>query len=247
MPKILVIPDIHTHFSKAERIVNKYKDTHKFVFLGDYFDQFGDTPEINSSTAHWLKTTMNEHPDWVYLHGNHDVHYHSDYSVRCSGFSTAKKTAINEVMSIEDWNKLKYFHYENGHYFSHAGITKYWFQHPMKEKLCVENIQKIIDDAAYNLKIHNPQDNAIWAASDKRGGYSPVGSITWQDWRDLELIPEIRQVVGHTPILRIITISDDTTKSSITNVDTSASNVYMSELLEVDEKGKRTIINTSFL
>ncbi len=117
----------------------------------------------------------------------------------------------------------------------------------MKEKLCVENIQKIIDDAAYNLKIHNPQDNAIWAASGKRGGYSPVGSITWQDWRDLELIPEIRQVVGHTPILRIITISDDTTKSSKTNVDTSASNVYMSELLEVDEKGKRTIINTSFL
>lgn len=245
--KLLIIPDIHTHFQKAERIVSKFEKTHKFIFIGDYFDQFGDTPEINSATAKWLKDLMDYRPEWVYLYGNHDVHYNKQFSVMCSGFSSAKKIAINEVLTIEDWNKLKYFHYENGHWFSHAGITKYWFQHPMKEKLNIDNVQMIIDEAEQKLKIQDPTDNAIWAASSKRGGTSPVGSITWQDWRDLELIPEIRQVVGHTPILRIITISDDNTKSSITNVDTSASNVYMSEILEIDENGKRTIINTSFV
>lgn len=247
MPKLLVIPDIHTHYAKAQRIINKYKDTHKFIFMGDYFDQFGDTPEINNSTAHWLKTTMNEHPDWVYLYGNHCVPYHPQFSVMCSGFSTAKKTAINEVLTIEDWNKLKYFHYENGHYFSHAGITKHWFQHPMKEGINVDNIQRIIDESVEKLKIHAPADNAIWAASERRGGASQVGSILWEDWKDLSLLKGIRQVVGHTPVPRITTILDNNTKSSMTNVDTSYYSVYMSEVLEVDQNGNRNIIDTSFV
>jgi hypothetical protein len=244
--KLLVIPDIHTHYEKAERIIQKFNKTHKFIFLGDYFDQFGDTPEINSDTAHWLKVTMNSYPDWVYILGNHDLSYMPQFSLMCSGFSTQKKTAINEVLLIEDWNKLKYFHFENDHWFSHAGITKHWFQHPMREKISVDNVQRIIDDAVIKLKTGD-DDNAIWAASSRRGGSSPVGSIVWHDWSELELIPEMSQVVGHSPVSRIITISDDNTKSSITNVDTSASRVYMTELLEIDENGKRKKIDTSFI
>lgn len=245
--KLLIIPDIHTHYEKAERIISKFEKTHKFIFIGDYFDQFGDTPEINSATAKWLKDLMNYRPEWVYLYGNHDVHYNKQFSVMCSGFSTAKKTAINEVLTIEDWNKLKYFHYENKHYFSHAGITKYWFQHPMREGINIDNIQRIIDESVEKLKIHDPTDNAIWAASHKRGGVSPVGSILWEDWKDLTLLKGLNQVVGHTPILRITTILDNNTKSSMTNIDTSSSNVYMSEVLEIDEKGNRNIIHTSFI
>jgi hypothetical protein len=244
--KLLVIPDIHTHYQKAERIIRKFEKTHKFIFLGDYFDQFGDTPETNGDTAEWLQKTMEDHPDWMYLAGNHCVHYHPSFSIMCSGFSTHKKISINEVLTIEDWNKLKYFHFENGHWFSHAGITKYWFQHPMKDGLKIENVQKIIDESIIKLE-SGDYENAIWAASYRRGGSSPVGSITWQDWNDLELIPEIRQVVGHTPISRIITISDDNTKSSITNVDTSAGSVYMHQVLEIDENGKRNILDTHLI
>jgi hypothetical protein len=245
--KLLVIPDIHTHYQKAERIIEKFYKTHKLIFLGDYFDQFGDTPEVNADTAQWLKTTMNSYPDWIYLYGNHCVHYHPNFSIMCSGFSTKKKIAINEVLSIEDWNKLKYFHFENGYWFSHAGITKYWFQHPLKEGINIDNVQRIIDDSVEKLKIRDSTDNSIWAASHKRGGISPVGSILWEDWKDLELIKGFRQVVGHTPIHRITTIEDENTKSSITNVDTSGSRVYMSELLEIDENGKRNIIDTHLI
>ena len=244
--KLLIIPDQHTHFQKVRRIIDKFYKTHKFIFIGDEYDQFGDTPEINAAMAEFMKETMNEFPDWVYLYGNHTVHYHPQFNVMCSGFSTAKKTAINEVLTIEDWNKLKYFHFENGYWFSHAGITKYWFQHPMKDGLQIDNVQKIIDESIIKLE-SGDYENAIWAASYKRGGSSPVGSITWQDWNDLELIPEIRQVVGHTPISRIITISDDNTKSSITNVDTSAGSVYMHQVLEIDENGKRNILDTHLI
>ena len=244
--KLLIIPDIHTHYGKVERIISKYSKTHKFIFMGDYFDQFGDTPEINASTAHWLKTTMTEHPDWVYLYGNHDMIYHPHFSCMCSGFSSQKKIAINQEMTIEDWDKLKYFYHENGYWFSHAGLTKYWFQHPMSEKINEQTVQRIVDDAVSKLKSGN-ESNAVWAAGFSRGGSNVVGSLTWLDWRDMELIPDMKQVVGHSPIKKINTIADDIMQSSITNVDTSASGSYCHELLEIDESGNRNVIATAYV
>ena len=245
MEKLMVIGDIHTRYEKVERIISKYQKSHKFIFMGDYFDQFGDTPELNASTAHWLKTQMEKRPDWVYLLGNHDVIYQLHFSCMCSGFSNQKKTAINEVMKIEDWNKLKYFHHENGWWFSHAGITKYWFQHPMSEGINIDNIQRTIDDAVIKLKAAN-HSNAIWASSHARGGNHLVGGIVWQDWEDLELIPNFKQVVGHTPLKRIQAIADNVINSIIINVDSSAVG-YHHEVLEIDEQGYHKTIDTSYI
>lgn len=243
--KLLVIGDIHTHYEKVERIIGKYHKTHKFIFVGDYFDQFGDTPEINASTAHWLKTTMEEHPNWIFLKGNHDEIYDPRVNVMCSGYSTAKKTAINEVLSIEDWDKLKYFHFENKWWFSHAGITKYWFGQPMHESITPERVQRVIDDAIIKQR-SNSTENAIWASSPRRGGNSVVGSILWQDWRDLELIPNFKQVVGHTPISHIQAISDNVINSTIVNVDCSTV-TYHGTVLEIDENGTQDLLNTSYV
>lgn len=244
MNRLIVIGDIHTHYSKVERIISKFYKTHKFIFVGDYFDQFGDTPELNASTAFWLKTQMEERPDWVYLKGNHDEIYDPRTSCKCSGFSSQKKIAINEVLTIDDWDKLKYFHYENGWWFSHAGITKYWFTHPIKEGICIENMQRIIDDAVISQRI-GKYDNAIWASSYSRGGNHLVGSILWEDWRDLQLISNLKQVVGHTPLKKIEVISDNKNSIKI-NVDNSAL-IYHSEVLEIDEKGDYNILNTSYI
>jgi hypothetical protein len=244
--KLLIIPDQHTHYSKLERIISKFHKTHKFIWMGDEYDQFGDTPELNAYMAKFMKNTMAEFPDWVYLYGNHTVIYHPDYSCMCSGFSSQKKVAINEVMTIQDWDKLKYFHHENGWWFSHAGITKYWFQHPMSEGFTIENIQRIIDHSIIKLKVDD-HSNAIWASSHTRGGNHAVGGIVWQDWRDLELIPNFKQVVGHTPLNRIQAISDNAINSTIINVDNSRTGVYFSELLEIDESGNHKTIDTSYI
>lgn len=244
--KLLIIPDQHTHYGKLERIISKFHKTHKFIWMGDEYDQFGDTPELNSSMAKFMKDTMNEFPDWVYLYGNHTLIYHPHFSCMCSGFSSQKKTAINEVMSIEDWDKLKYFHHENGWWFSHAGITKYWFQNPMSGGITIENVQRIIDDSIIKLKQDN-HSNAIWASSLTRGGKHIVGGILWEDWRDLELIPNFKQVVGHSPLKRIQAIADNTINSIIINVDNSGSGVYFSELLEIDEEGNHRTIDTSYI
>lgn len=246
MSKLIVIGDIHTHYGKVERIISKYENTHKFIFMGDYFDQFGDTPEINASTAFWLKTQMIARPDWVYLKGNHDEIYDPRTSCMCSGFSSQKKTAINEVLNIQDWDTLKYFHYENGYWFSHAGLTKHWHVHPMKEGLVIENVQRIIDNAVVQQRAGLDTGNAIWAASLSRGGSHVVGSLLWQDWRDMEMIPNTKQVVGHSPIHRIQAITDNAVNSVIVNVDSSSS-LYHQEVLEIDENGNRQILNTSYV
>lgn len=245
MKNLMIVGDIHTHYPKVDRIMNKYGKTHKFILIGDYFDQFGDTPELNESTAHWLKTKMEEHPDWVYLKGNHDEIYDPRTSCMCSGFSNQKKKAINEVMKIEDWDKLKYFHKENGWWFSHAGITKYWFLHPVKNGITEESVQTIIDHAITSQRV-GEANNAIWASSFARGGNHVVGGIVWQDWKDLELIPNFKQVVGHTPLKRIQSIADNTINSIIVNVDNSAV-TYHGEVLEIDERGNHKTIDTSYI
>jgi hypothetical protein len=241
--KLLVIGDIHTKEEKAERICQKYKD-HKIIFMADYFDDFGDTPEKNASTAAWLKESL-KNPNRVHLKGNHDEIYDPRVGFMCSGFSSAKKAAINEVLTLEDWDKLKYFHHENNWWFSHAGLTKYWFAHPMGEPITEDRVQKIIDYSIIKQRMDNG-DNAIWSPDEARGGSSPVGGILWCDWNRLDLIPDFRQVVGHTPCKRIIKIKDEIMKSEIINVDCSL-DTHLWQVLEIDENGNTDVINTSYV
>lgn len=242
---IIVIPDVHTKFEKAERIVQKYKKDYKFVFIGDYFDQFNDTPEDNECTAKWLKDNLDD-PNRVYLFGNHDLPYIPWAAFACSGFSLKKKEVINNVLTIEDWNKLKFFHFENRTYFSHAGLTEHWFINPITNTLTPESVQKVIEESLEKLKAGD-LDNAIWASDKFRGGKAKKGGILWNDWRNADLIENVHQVFGHTPINRISSISDNIFKTEIINVDCSASGISMSEVLVIEDNGNNRVIDTSYV
>lgn len=242
---IIVIPDVHTNFEKVERIIKKYRKDNKFVFVGDYFDQYNDTPEENYFTAKWLKDTLDD-PNRVYLFGNHDLPYIPWAKFICSGFTLKKKEVINEVLTIDDWNKLKFFHFENRMYFSHAGLTEQWFVNPINNKLTIDYIQKQINDSVEKLKM-GYLVNAIWASDKFRGGNDKKGGILWNDWRNADLIENVRQVFGHTPLQRISSISDNTNKTEIINVDCSKSGTYMSEVLQISDTGQTNVLDTSYV
>jgi hypothetical protein len=239
--KILVIPDIHTHYEKAERICRKYSD-HKIIFLGDYFDQFKDTPDDNQFTADWLKESLSK-PNRIHLRGNHDEQYDPRINVFCSGFSGNKKNAINNVLTVEDWDKLKYFHFENTWLFSHAGVNRHWFGNPMDDKINIDALQEKIENGVVLQKSGNP-DNCIWASDKLRAGKHEFGGILWADWRKLDLIPNLKQCVGHTPLHRITTLTDNIINAKNINVDCSAI-TYMSEVLQVEENGNVNILITT--
>jgi hypothetical protein len=195
----LVIPDIHLKYPIADKILNKWSPE-KIIFLGDYFDDFYDNPKKNMEMAYWLKEKTKQYGDkLIKLMGNHDMHYRfmDNFLLRCSGFTPQKCVAINQVLTKEDWAEFKLFHYEDGIYFSHAGISPHIFAHPIKgltklglETQCEEAL-KACENGDYSMYI---------GAGRSRGGRQPYGGITWLDFDDeFEPIPNINQCFGHTP------------------------------------------------
>jgi len=209
MAKILVIGDIHNHWVEAEAIASKYDATHKIIFIGDHFDDFGDSAIDAEQTARWLKSSL-EKPNRIHLMGNHDINYsYLNYKkdstgalqniYSCSGYDLRKDDAINRIMTNEDWDKVKMYHYENGWFFTHAGISKHWFEHPVLGTTSEVIIKKL--DEAIELYKNREYSDVLGAAGRCRGGSHKVGGVLWHDhFREAEPIRGIKQVYGHTPV-----------------------------------------------
>jgi len=238
MNKILVIGDIHNHWVKAEAIASKYDD-HTIVFVGDYFDDFGDTAIDADQTARWLKESLTK-PNRIHLMGNHDINYsYLNYRkdskgnlqnlYHCSGYTLQKDDAINRVMTNEDWDKIKMYHYENGWFFTHAGLSHYWFEHPVLDTT-PEIIIKKLDEAVEMYKNREYTD-ILGAAGRCRGGSHKVGGILWHDhFRESTPLPFIKQVYGHTPntttVGPLIDIDKEDECSINVNVDCGLQEVF---------------------
>lgn len=236
---LLIVGDIHNHTGRAEYICQKFPD-HKKIFIGDYFDDFGDTPAEAEKTALWLKQSLSK-TDRVHLFGNHDFPYYVNASnnplkIFCSGFSTSKLQLIERVMSSFEWSKLKYYHYENGWYFSHAGFTRHWWAEPLSGDISIKNIDYVLEEAETLLR-SGQEPEALWAADYFRGGRFKKGGLLWNDWNNLEHIPNFWQVVGHTPQTKIIVKEDPVINSKKICVD-----CQLKEVLEIKEDGSFTKI-----
>jgi hypothetical protein len=193
--KTLVIGDIHNRTEMADYILQK-QQYDIAIFLGDYFDSFYDNVELNTKTALWLKESLHN-PKHIHLMGNHDFHYAYSKAGFCSGFTVAKYNAINSVLTCEDWKKLKYFYVNQEWWFSHAGVTKHLFQHPVLG-LNQEAVESRLSRDQILLE-SGQFPESIYAASYRRGGRHVRGGILWNDWSELDLINNIKQIVGHTP------------------------------------------------
>lgn len=200
MSKVIVIGDVHQHHQRAEELISSWEGP--VIFLGDYFDQFSDTPDDAIATARWLKDSLCN-PKRIHLTGNHDIHYMLpiESNMYCSGYTPEKHKAISSVLTNEDWRKLNFFHAENNCWFSHAGITYHWFSHPVLG-LTEDTVKGIVAQGIEDIRnrIYNGNGlRAINAADHYRGGWFRKGGLLWNDWRNSDFIPGITQVVGHTP------------------------------------------------
>lgn len=118
--RTLIIPDIHHKHQIAEKIITK-EQPDLTIFLGDYFDDFGDNPNVANKTAKWLVESLEHDATYtkhdnsqksnqrIHLIGNHDLHYMTNNNnFWCSGYTEQKHHAINAHKI--DWSKLK-LHY----------------------------------------------------------------------------------------------------------------------------------------
>lgn len=205
--RILVLPDIHHNFIRAQSIIESVPHD-RCILLGDYFDSFGDSPQLAQNTAVWLRDYVLPNKKITPLIGNHDVNYIYDQNIffRCSGFSQEKNIAINEVLKEEHKEQLKYFHIEGGFVFSHAGLSNVkWKELALrilgkKEKLTLTRFEEILTEfvAVAHKRAKNDEDSDLFAAGWDRGGIYRNGGITWVDWSNFSPIQGINQFVGHS-------------------------------------------------
>lgn len=257
--KTIIISDIHNRFEWIEDallspLLQPYDN---IIFLGDYFDDFNDTPEIVANAAKWLKQSMQK-PNRIHLIGTHDLWYMFPYNrfIAASGNSEAKAYAIRSVLSQEDWNKLYLYHYEQNFLLSHAGIHinligEYVFKHnliDLFDKYIINkeiqlNGQEIVDKIVRPATIEamkSVKDGHAhpWLdAGVTRGGRQPVGGITWLDWiYEFKPIPGLNQIVGHTELI----VPDEKYIKSSINYDLDTRNSHVGIL----ENGKFSYIET---
>jgi hypothetical protein len=99
----LVIPDVHHRFEWAESVIAREGgDCASIIFLGDYFDHHGDTPQDTYHTASWLKKSLRDNRR-CHLLGNHDVAYFAPgrQNVYWSGQSESKHEVFGQFFKPE--------------------------------------------------------------------------------------------------------------------------------------------------
>lgn len=203
----LIIPDLHHRWHQAEKIIASV-GADEVIFLGDYFDDFNDTPEMVKDTCDWLEASVAK-PNRIHLFGNHDQHYAFIYkSFQCSGYAQWKYFIIHDSINPNVWDKLKWYHFlDNRWLLTHAGLHK--LNVPPHIKKHRTNRLKFIEDLSGYLDYEIRKGfNAgaegvgswVFNAGHARWGHQRVGGITWCDFeREFNPVKGINQIVGHTP------------------------------------------------
>ena len=153
------------------------------------------------NTALFIKWLLDTHDKVKLIFGNHDTTYAAPQGgpdAGCFGHSKAKHAEVRKILNVGYWNKFELYYFIDGWYFSHAGITEHHFSHPIHglthEQIdirCKQAKRAVLDG------MHHP----LLTIGASRGGFQPVGGITWADWNeDFSPIPGFLQCVGHTPI-----------------------------------------------
>ena len=208
--KHLIIPDIHHRIDVADWIFNRV-EFDRAILLGDYFDDFGDTPEIAVKTAVWLREHI-DNKDFTFLVGNHDLPYMYPHNrgLYCSGFEKLKSAAILQELNIFDFReKTKLFHRVDNVVFSHAGISRTLLEYLVYKGYLgsvastASELELQLTSLLPSLRNWNESGAMVHPLVDAgcdRGGKAEVGGATWCDLSYFQPTPNIVQVFGHTPI-----------------------------------------------
>ncbi len=192
--KIQIIPDIHTGVARAEMAIEQ-ESADKVIFIGDYFDSFGDTLEETEQVAWWLKKSM-ENPNRIHLLGNHDLAY-MDQNHICSGFSQGKLFAIKNTKI--DLTKLQHYCWAGDWLCTHAGLSNDFYR---AYTLCPSKIEddenKNVENFLHGLSTDPEGKHRLYDCSVHRGGRNAYGGIVWCDYEEFNDIPNVKQIFGHT-------------------------------------------------
>ncbi len=207
--KKLIIPDVHNRCELVEKII-KFVKPDLTIFLGDYFDDFFDDPNIIIDVAHWFKWSVNQ-KNRIHLAGNHCIHYwfKDNRNLRCSGYEQFKSIAINDIVEKKDWEKLQFYYVLDRKWLlTHAGVHPVWIKPDcIKSKEFISsNLTEIVGKLKYDSvdavrRFYANKEHWFSYAGFSRSSQShSYGGLLWCDWQsEFKPIRGINQIVGHTP------------------------------------------------
>jgi hypothetical protein len=195
--RTLILSDLHNNWDRAEKII-KHVAPDKIVFLGDYFDNWGDDYRIATETADWLGSSL-EQKNRIHLMGNHDTNYAFGHrSYKCSGYEAGKDYAINALLSEDDWRKLPLHTWVGSWLCSHAGVHNHFYTKYGSGKDFKAWLTETCDEALQVAFAGKPAVPILMAGMS-RGGRELHGGIDWCDADEFEPVPGVNQIFGHTP------------------------------------------------
>ena len=193
--KEVFIGDIHG-LDLWKKVVNDNPDADKFIFVGDYFDSFDISVEIQANNFLDIIEFKKSNPDKVILLiGNHDHHY-LKVGETYSGYNAGGQYLIREVLE-NNLHLLQICYKSVNKLVTHAGISQTW-------------LDKHFDVGDYN-KIESVLNEAY--KENKRifnfAGWDPYGnskeaSPIWIRPKALTIsnrkkaLRQFIQIVGHT-------------------------------------------------
>ena len=201
---ILIIPDVHgrTFWKQAVEDIDDYD---KVIFLGDYLDPYPDEgiefAQAMEVLLNIVQLKMDNHDKVVLLLGNHDLHYFNPLyrdQAACWRYDIQYAAWAEEFFDIyQELFQLAYEAEITGQHvlFTHAGVHSLWYEahRSVIGNLTADNLNRLLRS--------RDGINFLAEVSSKRGGFSPVGSIVWNDVTEFGSsvdFPDIYQVFGHT-------------------------------------------------
>lgn len=205
MSNVLVIPDVHLKFNILYPIikdVTSQNKVDKLVFLGDYFDDWGQqlNNKLYEETCDYLKK-LNAEYDCIFLLGNHDVPYITRNLQHYSNHDPHTVSLCRETLLSLD-TRIAYAH--DGILYSHAGFIlepdKFDFQiyDGTDEK---HHLRLMVYDSSSTQHL-----SPLWLRPDM-----------WQ-YEVRDQLPT--QIVGHSPVPNITTFEAERFGSKLVVCDT---------------------------
>lgn len=211
----LIIPDVHNRVEWAESLIAAFPGR-VVIFLGDYFDDFNDTPAHARVTAEWLRHSLGE--GRLHLMGNHDLPYRWP-RLTCPGWTKDKHLEAAKLLKPSDWSRLRLCiilrpEGRRPLVVSHAGITLanlYGvadFRDVAKggrmAHLRERSVDKHLNEIHHLRELCQYQGDVggdhHWFNQGARMGRRDAAGPFWVDRHDFNPIAGIDQIVGHTHV-----------------------------------------------
>lgn len=224
--KILTIPDLHGKTIWKNVFDPSYDN---IVFLGDFVDSETHTDDEILDNLSQIILIKKQYPDKVILLiGNHELHYlYATKNYRGTGFRPSMFTKLNHIFTLNKPLFQYSFQYKN-YIWSHAGIHSGWYNYRFRS-IYSEDTFFISDELnnEYNKKTIaavDPKVESLFDIGRDRDGRAKVGGPLWVSKNTLWLkgIHGFNQIVGHTPISKIMTCTiykNKTLNGSVTFCD----------------------------